>query len=613
MPRLSWFAVAVLTSGPIARPVLPQISAPVGPSGALVAPAIDRDGQVLAFGAAVNPDGARRNALDLWIWNAAGHAARRLTDFGSSDGSTAVTSFALSADGSQAAYVASTSGGQVGEIHLVDSASGSDRLLATDKLGCIQPLVICPACFFPCVHDPHFTADGRVLWGTSRDQPFYIAGGDGTVSPLPFYSGYLAPGPRRVISDSGLLVFVSSAPSGPTFAAAPADVYVANLDGTGLRNLTHFPNLNVYAQEAVISADGGTIAFVSNAVSADADAPQQIFTIHADGNTLRQVTFGPGGAGNPSLSGDGSLVAFVQSGQIQATPADGGGAATSLTGLRYSTAQDAFISDDGSQVAFTIGPNGGRGAIYAASVSGEASQAVYAPVSLNNGGVVGVAGWEPPSPGSLISVYGLNFGGDEIAVAGGFPFPPTLSRVSLLVNGESVPLQAVTPWQINAQLPQSTPAGDAVFQVVANGVSSNTVAGQVQASGPSVFAYLAQGDQAGTVYWQAAAFHPGTGMPADAAHPAAGGEILETYGSGLGVTNPPVAAGEPSPASPLARAAAIPRVTIGSQPAEIKFAGLVPGLAGVYQINLVVPGGLAAGQQTLNWTVDNRGASIIVK
>jgi uncharacterized protein (TIGR03437 family) len=128
-----------------------------------------------------------------------------------------------------------------------------------------------------------------------------------------------------------------------------------------------------------------------------------------------------------------------------------------------------------------------------------------------------------------------------------------------------------------------------------------------------VFAIPEQGAQAGTVYWQAVAFHVGTGVLADAAHPAEAGETLETFGSGLGLTNPPVRAGEASPASPPARATAVPQVTIGNQPAQVAFAGLAPGFAGVYQINVIVPEGLTPGQQSLNWTFDNRGASIFVK
>jgi len=86
--------------------------------------------------------------------------------------------------------------------------------------------------------------------------------------------------------------------------------------------------------------------------------------------------------------------------------------------------------------------------------------------------------------------------------------------------------------------------------------------------------------------------------------------------SGFGVTDPLVAAGVPSPASPLARAHQMPQLQIGGVDAAIKFAGLTPGVVGVYQVNAVVPQGLAAGLQNLTWSgpggpVDN--SSIAVK
>ena len=603
---------AAFALGPLASPVLPQLANPSAAS--MPAPAIDRDGRIIVFGAAVNPDGTPQVVPDLWMWNAANNTVQRLTNYASTGGSSAATSFALSADGTQVAYVESLVGGIVGEIHVIDTASGADSVLTTNKQGCVQPLVTCLGCFSPCVQNPHFAADGRILYTASGNPDmFYLVNANGQVTSLPVYSGYLAMGPRRVISNNGLVVFVSSAPSGPTNAAAPQDVYLINLDGSGLRNLTQFPNVSFYAQDAVISASGGTIAFTGNGGSPDASAPLQVFVINADGTGLRQLTSGPDAATNPSLSGDGSLVAFVQSGQIQVMLADGSSPASSLTGFQYSTAQDTFICDDASQVAFTIGPGGARGAIYEASVTGSASHPVYAPVSVNSGGVEGIAYWEPPSPGSFISLYGLNFSGDELVVASSFPLPATLNNVSLLVNGEHVPVEAVTPWQINAQLPQNTPPGSVTFQVVANGVSSNTMTEQVLSSAPAVFGFSEPGAQAGTSYWLADAFHAGTGIPADATHPAAAGETLETYGSGLGQTYPTVPAGEPSPFSPLAWATVIPEVTIGSLPAQVAFAGLSPGLASVYQIDVVVPDGLTPGQQTLNWTWDNRGASIFVK
>jgi uncharacterized protein (TIGR03437 family) len=103
----------------------------------------------------------------------------------------------------------------------------------------------------------------------------------------------------------------------------------------------------------------------------------------------------------------------------------------------------------------------------------------------------------------------------------------------------------------------------------------------------------------------AAAVFPGTKTLADAAHPAAVNDTLEIYCFGLGVTNPLVEVGTASPASPLARAKVTPRLQIGGRDAELSFAGLVPGLAGVYQVNAKVPAGLSPGYQPLRWIEAN--------
>ena len=90
-------------------------------------------------------------------------------------------------------------------------------------------------------------------------------------------------------------------------------------------------------------------------------------------------------------------------------------------------------------------------------------------------------------------------------------------------------------------------------------------------------------------------------LAADLDHPASAGEAIEIYGLGLGVTDPAVEAGVASPSSPPARAVQTPRLQIGGLDAVITFAGLAPGFAGLYQVNAVVPAGLAPGMQDLVW------------
>jgi uncharacterized protein (TIGR03437 family) len=165
----------------------------------------------------------------------------------------------------------------------------------------------------------------------------------------------------------------------------------------------------------------------------------------------------------------------------------------------------------------------------------------------------------------------------------------------VLLNGTRLPMLAISPWQINAQLPQETPVQSSSFQVsfADAAVTPPEVAGIVNAA-PALF--VSQVRSNGAIVYQAAAFHAGTAIPADDDHPAHAGEILEMYGTGLGLTDPVVPAGQPSPQIPPASAKVQPLVRIGNAEARVMFAGLTPGLAGVAQVNIIVPAGLKPGR-----------------
>jgi len=56
-------------------------------------------------------------------------------------------------------------------------------------------------------------------------------------------------------------------------------------------------------------------------------------------------------------------------------------------------------------------------------------------------------------------------------------------------------------------------------------------------------------------------------------------------------------------------------VTLGGVNCELQFAGLAPGFAGIYQVNIRIPGGLPAGSQELVVTaggVRSRALPVVV-
>ena len=57
----------------------------------------------------------------------------------------------------------------------------------------------------------------------------------------------------------------------------------------------------------------------------------------------------------------------------------------------------------------------------------------------------------------------------------------------------------------------------------------------------------------------------------------------------------PAAADAPLAADPPPAAILTPLVTLGGHPLPIRFAGLVPGYVGLYQINALVPGSVPGG------------------
>jgi uncharacterized protein (TIGR03437 family) len=277
--------------------------------------------------------------------------------------------------------------------------------------------------------------------------------------------------------------------------------------------------------------------------------------------------------------------------------------ALDVTKLLVSAAQNVIVNADGRKVAFLLGPPGGNAAsIYSAPVTGglqfEQLTSVYAPRLLFTSGLVSAGGTAPPSVGSLMTAYGVNLSPQELSVASSLPLSTKLGGVELLANLEPLPLQAVTPWQINAQLAGSRIPGNTGFVVRDVRLDSTTQAVVViRATAPEAIP-MPTVSQPGLLL--SAAVFSGTKTLADSTHPAAAGDAIEIYCFGLGATDPLVEAGADSP-SPPANAKVKPRLQIGGRDAEISFAGLVPGLAGVYQVNAKVPSGVVPGFQPLRW------------
>jgi Tol biopolymer transport system component len=137
--------------------------------------------------------------------------------------------------------------------------------------------------------------------------------------------GALAPGLGETLAQGSLKQLTTSTDNWDTHPSISADgsriafwwkgeedIYVINSDGTGLRRLT--TNAHPALEPPSISADGLWVAFTSN---------NDVYLAQTSGAVLRQLTRAPtcpkcsdGYKGQAVISGDGSLVVFVSTGNL---------------------------------------------------------------------------------------------------------------------------------------------------------------------------------------------------------------------------------------------------------------------------------------------------------
>lgn len=211
-------------------------------------------------------------------------------------------------------------------------------------------------------------------------------------------------------------------------------------------------------------------------------------------------------------------------------------------------------------------------------------------------GVVSAASYqayEPVAHGSLLAIYGSKLAGAP-AQASSLPLPLQLSGTRASLGGVDMPLfyagETNGLSQVNAQAPYLLP-GNVTLPLVVRTPGGAALAEVVVAeSMPGIFTVSANGQGQGIIV-----LGSDPSVIATAAHPARRGEVVVIYCGGLGRTRPVVIPGAPAPSDSLAGVAAPVTVTIGGKQAAVQFAGLTPGLVGLYQVNAVVPADAAAG------------------
>jgi uncharacterized protein (TIGR03437 family) len=166
----------------------------------------------------------------------------------------------------------------------------------------------------------------------------------------------------------------------------------------------------------------------------------------------------------------------------------------------------------------------------------------------------------PLVPGGLSSAFGTNLA-TSTASAAGFPLPSTLGGAAVDLNGFKAPITYASPGQINFQVPWEL-LGQTKAQLTASG--SIPLAVDIAGVGPGIFAVVQQD------------------------------RYLVIYCTGLGDVTKRPRTGEAA-GSELSSTLATPAIKIAGNSVAPLFSGLAPSFAGLYQVNVQLPGEVASG------------------
>ncbi len=193
----------------------------------------------------------------------------------------------------------------------------------------------------------------------------------------------------------------------------------------------------------------------------------------------------------------------------------------------------------------------------------------------------------PLAPNTIATVYGsgLSFAvralTPEEIEDGQMPVMLRGSGTRVSIAGQAAPLLYVSPSQINFIVPMNLAPGPARIEVLVDGLKAESQI-EVSAASPGLF----QLDATRIVATNA------DGSLISVERPGRSGEVAVLYATGLGATEPRLANLQiPRQAAPIAALRDL-RVTfdgVAVEPESIHYAGVTPGFAGLYQINLRLP------------------------
>lgn len=201
------------------------------------------------------------------------------------------------------------------------------------------------------------------------------------------------------------------------------------------------------------------------------------------------------------------------------------------------------------------------------------------PTSLLAAGSVVVLG------GNLPVSYETKPAGDIL------PLPTRLADLSIqLSSGSFAPIFSVTPDSALVQIPWELDGKTTETLIVrGRGIQDTTLKFNLAKYAPGIYMTNPQASKQGTIYdsqWRLL----------DASNPAMPGTEIAIYCTGLGAVSSPPPTGSPAELEGMLHPLRAPvRAMIGDRAPIVKYAGLAPGLVGVYQVNVLLPASVQAG------------------
>ena len=409
-------------------------------------------------------------------------------------------------------------------------------------------------------------------------------------------------------------VTVAVSPGTLTLAAGASATLTVALSGTT-------PVASEYSGQVILASNGTTVARIPYMMIVGDGVPfnVELLTLGGEGAPGRdigpaivQVTdqFGAPVANTPvtfQISPSGGVAMNSVSGE----PACASTSATATCNTDKFGFAYAEIINGASARSVTITSNLAGG-----SISGTVNiQAAPATTGVADA----AAGLTTVAPGSYVAIYGTglsNFTDANGTFFNGNSSPTTENTDPIISTGAVLPLQIdyvtvsfdvpsagisvpghltyVSPTQVNVQVPWELQGqASAQMKVTLDGVLiGNVVTVNLANAAPAFFSVT--GVAIGTDL--------NSGL-LTTSNPAKRGSTIVMYANGLGPVNNQPASGDPAGSGQqLATMKTNPTVMVGGQQANVSFAGLVPGLPGLYQLNVVVPSGIATGSQNITVT-----------